>query len=136
MERIMRAQTFATGDNMNMMKAQRTLELNPRHPIISALLAKAENAPEDQETKDLAMHVYDVALMTSGFIQEDVEEYAERMYRTVATSLKVDSLELEDEIEIPEEEEEEEEAAAADAGSASDVLDMDSEEGTGPVDEF
>merc|ERR1711871_86679 len=135
MERIMRAQTFATGDNMNMMKAQRTLELNPRHPIISALLAKAENAPEDQETKDLAMHVYDVALMTSGFVQEDVEEYAERMYRTVATSLKVDSLELEDEIEIPEDEEEEE-AAAADAGSASDVLDMDPEEETGPGDEF
>eukprot|EP00605_Chrysophyceae_sp_TOSAG23-4_P000443 GSChrysophyteH1.ASY1.ANO1.501.1 assembled CDS len=102
-----------------------TLELNPRHPIISALLAKAENAPEDQETKDLAMHVYDVALMTSGFVQEDVEEYAERMYRTVATSLK-----------IPEDEEEEEEAAAADAGSASDVLDMDSEEETGPGDEF
>jgi heat shock protein beta len=110
MERIMRAQTFSSGDNVNMMKAQRTLELNPRHPIITALLAKAENAPEDQDTKDLAMHVYDTALISSGFYQEDTEEYAERMYRTIANSLSVDSMDLEPEIEVPEEEEQEEES--------------------------
>jgi len=117
MERIMRAQTFASGDNINQMKAQKTLELNPRHPIISALLAKVDSAPDAQETKDLANHVFDTALFASGFAQEDVEEYTERMYRTIASTLQVESMDLEEEIEIPEEEEVEEPAAPADEES-------------------
>jgi heat shock protein beta len=121
MERIMRAQTFATGDAMNMMKSQRTLEVNPRHPIISALLAKAENTPDDQDTKDLAMHVYDTALMSSGFLQEDLEEYAARMYRTIASSLSVDSMDLEPELEIPDEEEEENEEIAEETGPEDEI---------------
>merc|ERR1712072_706366 len=106
----MRAQTFATGESMDKMKAQKTLELNPRHPIISSLLSKVQASPEDQTTKDLAMLVYDIAGAASGFAQEDIESYSERMYRTIAATLEVDSMELEDELEVPEEAEDEVEA--------------------------
>ena len=68
MERIMRAQTFASGENVNMMKAQKTLELNPRHPIITALLTKVQSevlkhpritkkSPKPSARNILKMHV-------------------------------------------------------------------------------
>lgn len=123
MERIMRAQTFADGNKVNQMMSTRTLELNPRHPIISKLnAAVSEDGGEEAESnKDLAWLIHDTALTTSGFLQDDAESFAERMYRTIAGSLDVKSMELEPEIEVPEEEEEEEEtedgSSSEDSGS-------------------
>jgi heat shock protein beta len=111
MERIMKAQTFASGENVKMMQAQKTLELNPRHPVVSALLRQVQASPEDQNTKDLAMLLYDTALVTSGFTQDEVEEHAQRMYRTLAKSLDVTSMELEEELDVSAEEVVKEEAS-------------------------
>jgi len=123
MERIMRAQTFADSSRVNQMTSSRTLELNPRHPIISKLnAALSEDGAEDEEShKDLAWLIHDTALTSSGFIQDDAESFAERMYRTIAGSLDVKSMELEPEIEVPEEEEEAEDDASSD-DSGSDEL--------------
>jgi len=120
MERIMRAQTFADSSRVNQMTSSRTLELNPRHPIISKLnTALSEDGAEDEEShKDLAWLIHDTALTSSGFIQDDAESFAERMYRTIAGSLDVKSMELEPEIEVPEEEEEaEDDTSPEDSGS-------------------
>jgi heat shock protein 90kDa beta len=107
MERIMRAQTFANPEAVKQMTASRTLELNPRHPIIIELNALVQSAPEEETTKDLAWLMYDTALLSSGFAQTETELFAQRMYRTLASSLKVESMELADEIEVEIEEEEE-----------------------------
>ena len=64
--------------------------------------------------------IHDTALTTSGFIQDDVDSYATRMYRTIANNLKVNSMELEPEIEIPEDEEEEEAKSSSDSTSGGD----------------
>merc|ERR1711916_97069 len=110
MERIMRAQTFADTSRVREIASSRSLELNPRHPIISKLNSLVESdAAEDESTKDLIWLVYDTALTSSGFFQEDLDSYASRMYRTIAGSLSVDSMDLEPEIEVPEDEEEEDE---------------------------
>merc|ERR1712196_242765 len=101
----MRAQTFSSGDQMKAMAASKTLELNPRHPIISALNDLVDTAPDAQDTTDLAHLIYDTALVTSGFIQDEPEAFAERMYRTMATQLSVESMELLDEIEVVDKEE-------------------------------
>merc|ERR1712196_23103 len=124
MERIMRAQTFADGNKVNQMMSTRTLELNPRHPIISKLnAAVSEDGGEEAESnKDLAWLIHDTALTTSGFLQDDAESFAERMYRTIAGSLDVKSMELEPEIEVPEEEEEETEDGSSSSESGSDEL--------------
>lgn len=108
MERIMRAQTFANPEAVKQMTASRTLELNPRHPIIVELNALAKSDPDAETTKDLAWLLYDTALLNSGFAQTETELFAQRMYRTIANSLNVKSMELVDEIEVelPEEEEE------------------------------
>ena len=100
MERIMRAQTFNTQEGLKNMQASRTLEINPRHPLILKLLDLVQTAPQEEITKDTAYLLYDTALVTSGFIQNEPESYSERMYRTLAKSLDVDSLELKDEIEV------------------------------------
>eukprot|EP00607_Mallomonas_marina_P007485 CAMPEP_0182416480 /NCGR_PEP_ID=MMETSP1167-20130531/786_1 /TAXON_ID=2988 /ORGANISM="Mallomonas Sp, Strain CCMP3275" /LENGTH=814 /DNA_ID=CAMNT_0024589275 /DNA_START=59 /DNA_END=2503 /DNA_ORIENTATION=+ len=107
MERIMRAQTFSDTKNIQQMAAGRTLEINPRHPIIIELNKKANEEPDAQETKDLSWLLYDTALLSSGFYQDDTEAYAARMYRTLGGSLNVESLELAPEVEIPVEDEEE-----------------------------
>ncbi len=120
MERIMRAQTFADSSKVNQMMSSRSLELNPRHPIISKLnAALSEEGAEDEESnKDLAWLIHDTALTSSGFIQDDAESFAERMYRTIAGTLDVQSMELEPEIEVPEEEEEaESDSDSEDSGS-------------------
>jgi len=106
MERVMRAQTMAQGDSMRSMSASKTLELNPRHPIIVALKDLVEASPDEQDTKDAAMLVFDIALLSSGFLQDDLDEFTQRMYRSVGKSLSVDSFDLVDEIELEEEEEE------------------------------
>lgn len=105
----MRAQTFANPESVKQMTASRTLELNPRHPIIVELNSLAQSAPEAETTKDLAWLLYDTALLNSGFVQTETELFAQRMYRTIANSLNVKSMDLAPEVEVELEEEEEEE---------------------------
>jgi len=105
MERIMRAQTFANGERIKEMGGMRTMELNPRHPIIAELNVLVQEKPNEEATDDLAWLLYDTALVASGFQQDDAETYAERMYRTLGSALNVKSMDLHDEIEVPEDEE-------------------------------
>ena len=94
------------------MQAQKTLELNPRHPIVSSLLRAAQANPEDQMTKDMAMLLYDTALLASGFSQNETDEANQRVYRMMAKNFDLESMELEEEITVEEEEEAEAEAEA------------------------
>jgi len=116
MERIMRAQTFANPEVLKSMMAAKTLELNPRHPIIVELNKRVKQSPEDEATKTLAHLVYDTALLASGFTHDNVDDFTTRMYQVLGSELNLKSLELEEELQFEEEEEEEEE----DAGSAKD----------------
>ena len=120
MERIMRAQTMG-GQDMRGMSNARTLELNPRHPIVTKLNELCVSAPDEQNTRDLAALVFDTAMLVSGFAQEETDTFAERMYRVVANELKVKSLELEPEMELPPEE-----VASADEDDDEDDEDDDS----------
>ena len=90
------------------MAAQRTLEINPRHPLVVALNARVKTSPDDESTKDLAYHLFDTALLNSGFTQDDLEGFSDRMYRTMAGVLGVGSMDLVEEVEVEKEEEEEE----------------------------
>jgi len=116
MERIMRAQTFADNDNIKSMAAQKTLELNPRHPIIVELNKLVVESPEEQSTKDMAFLLYDTALLASGFAHEDTEGFSARVSRTLANSLNLKSMELVEEMEIDEEEEAEKKDSGSEEG--------------------
>lgn len=109
MERIMRSQAFADPDRAKFLISKKTMEINPRHPIVSKLLAKVEEGDESEDTKDYAAMLFDSALLNSGFSMDDPRKFAQRAYRLMRSGMQLDSLELEPEIEVPDEEEEEEE---------------------------
>merc|ERR1711988_244640 len=100
----------------------KTMEINPRHPIIIELRKRAEESPDNEDTKDLAQLMYDTALLNSGFQMEDATGFASRMYKLFKAGLSLDSLELALEIGVPEDEDVEEESEEAE------VTEIDEEE--------
>ena len=93
MERIMKAQTFANADEATWLHSKKTMEINPRHPIIKELAAKAAEA--DQEDKpaalvDLANLLYDSALISSGFQMRDTADFSRRIQRVISNGLNID----------------------------------------------
>lgn len=117
MERIMKSQALQNPEKAKYMKARKIMEINPRHPIISNLRNLVDEDPESDVARDFANLLYDSALMNSGFIIDEPNEFATRLYTLMKESLQIDSLELEPEIEIPEEEVEETEETEEDDGS-------------------
>merc|ERR1712078_718346 len=109
MERIMRAQAFSEKQSMGMMMSQKTMELNPRHPIVNELLAKVKDEKTDEDTENLAWLLLDNALMQSGFQPADIDGFAKRALRIIQSGLALESSELLPEMEVPEDEEEEDE---------------------------
>merc|ERR1711968_157057 len=108
MERIMQSQAFADNKRTSYLVSKKTMEINPRHPIIIELKKRAEENPDSDDTKDLAHLMYDTALLNSGFQMEDATGFASRMYKPFKAGLSLDSLELAPELEVPDEEDEEE----------------------------
>merc|ERR1719443_1834088 len=123
MERIMQSQAFADTKRTQYLVSKKTMEINPRHPIIIELKKRAEETPEDEDTKDLANLLHDTALLNSGFQMEDTKGFATRMYKLFKAGLSLESLDLAPEIEVPEEEE-----AAEEEGEEAEVEDDEGEE--------
>merc|ERR1712045_614094 len=92
MERITAGQAFGRAG----AKATKLVEINFRHPVIKALkdkVAAMDEDAEDQDLKDYANMLYDVALVNSGFaINSDmIQEFQSRMERVVRGGLEVDA---------------------------------------------
>jgi HSP90 family molecular chaperone len=120
MERIMQSQAFADNKRTQYLVSKKTMEINPRHPIVVELLKRSEESPDDDDTKDLAWILHDTALLNSGFPVSDAKTFSGRMYRMLKNGLALDSLDLVPEIEVPEEEEEAEEEEDAEEAAVED----------------
>ena len=72
------------------LNQKKTLELNPRHPLIQELRQRVENDDTDQTTIDLAKVLYDTAVLRSGFFMGDTANFAGRIERMLRLSLGVD----------------------------------------------
>jgi HSP90 family molecular chaperone len=123
MERIMRSQAFSDPSKASTMSSAKTMEINPRHPLLRGLLNLFLEDKDSEQLRDSAWLLYDTALLQSGFAMDEPAVFAERMFRTMKGALKVESLDLEAELEIPEEEEEEAEAADEEAEAGGDAED-------------
>jgi heat shock protein beta len=121
MERIMKAQALSDDSRMGYMKGKKTLEINPRHPIIKALKEKATEDPESEEVKTIAKVMFETAMLESGFTFDQPQEFAGRLFELVSNSMGVPA-DAAIEEEAPEEEEEAEEEAAEEATEEKDEL--------------
>ncbi|RWS23336.1 heat shock protein 83-like protein [Leptotrombidium deliense] len=94
MERIMKAQALRDTTTMGYMAAKKHLEINPDHPIIENLRAKADVDKNDKSVKDLVMLLFETALLCSGFSLEDPQSHSSRIYRMIKLGLGIDEEEV------------------------------------------
>ena len=69
---------------------KKTLEINPRHPLIKELQRRVTEEETDSTTSDLAQVLYETALLRSGFTLQDSSDFAGRIERMLRLSLGVD----------------------------------------------
>ena len=98
MERIMKAQTLRDNTMTSYMISKKTMEINPNHPIISALKERFESDSADETATDLIVLMYETSLLASGFSLEDASGFASRIHRMMKLGL---NLSLEEQEDVP-----------------------------------
>ena len=64
--------------------------MNPRHPLIRELRRRVEADDADQTTIDLALVMYDTAILRSGYALKDSSNFASRIERMLRLGMNVD----------------------------------------------
>ncbi|XP_060759323.1 endoplasmin [Neoarius graeffei] len=129
MERIMKAQAYQTGKDISTnyyASQKKTLEINPKHPLIKEMLKRVTANEDDQTASDLAVVLFETATLRSGYQLADTKAYGDRIERMLKLSMNVDLDEQveEEPEEEPEEPAEEEEAEDEDEVPADDADDV------------
>jgi heat shock protein 90kDa beta len=107
MERILKAQAYQHGVDPSNIMAMKVFEINPRHPLVLKLLKGCPPEKDDEkfvvapETIDAAWMLHDLAMTSGGFPIHDTVAHNERMLKVLQSQFKLDSLELEPEINPP-----------------------------------
>ncbi|XP_072291610.1 endoplasmin [Eucyclogobius newberryi] len=125
MERIMKAQAYQTGKDISTnyyASQKKTLEINPKHPLIKQMLKRVNDDAEDQTASDLAVVLFETATLRSGYQLADTKAYGDRIERMLRLSMNVP---LEEQIE---EEPEEEEPVEEDTEDKEENVDAEEEE--------
>lgn len=119
MERIMKSQAYAKAKDPTQdfyANQKKTLEINPRHPVIKELLRRVADDKEDVLAVSTAKLLFETATLRSGFALKDSVGFAERIEGVMRGSLSLSPDEaVEEEPEIVEDDAPEEVAADAEA---------------------
>uniref|UniRef100_A0AAR2IYH0 Endoplasmin n=1 Tax=Pygocentrus nattereri TaxID=42514 RepID=A0AAR2IYH0_PYGNA len=129
MERIMKAQAYQTGKDISTnyyASQKKTLEINPRHPLIKEMLKRVKDNAEDQTASDLAVVLFETATLRSGYQLADTKAYGDRIERMLRLSMNIDisEQEPEEEPEEPAEDEAEDEEETQADEEAEDTVSL------------
>merc|ERR1719495_1984442 len=71
------------------LSQKKTLEINPRHPLIKELLRRVQADPEDAQAKTIANMMFKTATLRSGYMLKDTVDFAKTVEEMMRTSLDI-----------------------------------------------
>ena len=90
MERMMEAEALGGNSMASYMLSKKTMEINPKHAIMSELKNKVKADKTDKTVKDLVWLLIDTSLLTSGFGLEKPTQFGGRIHRMIKVGLSID----------------------------------------------
>lgn len=80
------------------LSQKKSLEINPRHPLIKELLRRVQSDKSDETAKNMANIMYETATLRSGFMLRDTSSFAQRVELLLKKTLGIpDDAQVEDE---------------------------------------
>jgi len=108
------------------LNQKKTLEINPRHPLMRELLRRVEADEADESAREMALMMFRTATLRSGFMLQETADFADSVEKMMRQTLGVA---LEEPVEFDDEEDEDDTSANNDqSDDESNKLNEDDEE--------
>ncbi|KAK0167086.1 hypothetical protein PV327_004529 [Microctonus hyperodae] len=79
------------------LNQKKTMEINPRHPLIRELLRRVESDPEDATAKEIAMMMFQTATLRSGYMLRETSTFTDSVEQLMRKTLGIPLDEMPDE---------------------------------------
>lgn len=71
------------------LNQRKTLEINPRHPLIRELLRRTQQDQDDHTAKDIALMMFRTATLRSGYMLKETAEFSESVEQLMRKTLGI-----------------------------------------------